>query len=65
MHVLAFWSSLSREGYLAHPAYRGKGFGSNSSDMQDFVDSPWNVPPSLRKRWRAEWWEGKGMEEGR
>ena len=37
----------------------GEGFGPTSSDVTDFVDSPWEASPSLRNEW------GKGGEVGR
>lgn len=36
------------EGYISQPRYRVEGLVSASSDITDFVDSPWEASHSLR-----------------
>ena len=55
------------EGYLAQPRYRDEGLGPASSNLTDFVDSPWEASPSLRSGWGGGLREGerRGKREGR
>ena len=52
-------------GYLAQPRYRREGLGPASSNVTDFVDSPWEASPSLRsrlgRRWGGQEGEGTGI----
>lgn len=48
VNELVLSSLFLMEGYLPQPKYRGQGFGTASSDVSDFVESPWEASPSLR-----------------
>ena len=52
------------KGYLAQPRYREEGLGPASSDMTDFVDSPWEASHSLRNGWGVGGREGEGTGIG-
>lgn len=37
------------ESYLAQPRNKGEGLGAASRNVTDFVNSPWETSPSLRR----------------
>lgn len=54
------------QGYIAQPRYRENGLGPTSSDMTEFVDSPWEILTFTEEwmgmGWGKLWEAGGGME---
>lgn len=60
---LALWSPFPINGYLAQPMCRRDGLDPASSDVTDFVDSPWESLPPL-KHFCGWGWEKVGKAGG-